>query len=218
MKSKLIVPSIAVSALVLTLSVYFAMNITALEKKNGKVANENQKEKLCCTDLKIDHAEVGDNSIYQLDSKWRDEFGKTISLVDLKGKKQIMAMIFTSCTYACPLILNDMKKIESQTKSKNVDFLLVSIDPARDTPEALKSFAERNNLDLNKWRLITGNQNGISELAAVLGFRYKKEADGSFSHSNIISVLNENGEIAFQHFGLNQSVQDVLNSLNQMEN
>lgn len=218
MKSKLIIPFIAVTALILTLSVYFAMNITASEKKSGNAVIENQKEKLCCTDLKIDHGKVGDNSIYQLDSKWRDESGKTISLADLKGKKQIMAMIFTSCTYACPLILNDMKKIESQTKSKDVNYLLVSIDPARDTPEALKSFAERNNLDLNKWRLITGNQNGISELAAVLGFRYKKEKDGSFSHSNIISVLNENGEIAFQHFGLNQSIQDVLNSLKEMEN
>ena len=213
MKSKLIIPFIAVTALVLTLSVYFAMNITACEKKSGDAAIENQKEKLCCADLKIDHGKVEDNSIYQLDSKWRDESGKTISLTDLKGKKQIMAMIFTSCTYACPLILNDMKKIESQTKSKDVNYLLVSIDPARDTPEVLKSFAERNNLDLNKWRLITGSQNGVSELAAVLGFRYKKEKDGSFSHSNIISVLNENGEIAFQHFGLNQSVQDVLNSL-----
>ncbi len=218
MKSKLIIPFIAVAAMVLTLSVYFAMNITASEEKSGNAANENQKEKLCCTDLKIDHGKVSDNSIYQLDSKWRDESGKTISLADLKGKKQIMAMIFTSCTYACPLILNDMKKIESQTKSKDVNYLLVSIDPTRDTPEVLKSFAERNNLDLNKWRLITGSQNGISELAAVLGFRYKKEKDGSFSHSNIISVLNENGEIAFQHFGLNQSVQDVLNSLKQMEN
>ncbi len=218
MKSKLIIPFIAVTALVLTFLVYFAMNITASEKKSGNAAIENQKEKLCCADLKIDHEKVSDNSIYQLDSKWRDESGKTISLADLKEKKQIMAMIFTSCTYACPLILNDMKKIESQTKSKDVNYLLVSIDPARDTPEVLKSFAERNNLDLNKWRLITGNQNGISELAAVLGFRYKKEKDGSFSHSNIISVLNENGEIAFQHFGLNQSVQDVLNSLKQMEN
>lgn len=218
MKNKLIVPFFAASVLVLTLSVYFAMNVSASEKNPGKIVNENQREKLCCADLKIDHAAVSDNSIYQLDSKWRDEFGRTISLSNLKGKKQIVAMVFTSCTYACPLILNDMKKIESQIKSGDVNYLLVSIDPMRDTPAVLKNFAERNNLDLNKWHLITGTQNGISELAAVLGFKYKKEPDGSFSHSNIISVLNETGEIAFQHFGLNQSVQDIINSLKQMEN
>ena len=51
-----------------------------------------------------------------------------------------------------------------------------------------------------------GDENGISELAAVLGFKYKKEPDGSFSHSNIINVLDENGIMAYQHFGLNQDV------------
>jgi len=107
-----------------------------------------------------------------------------------------------------------MKKIEKKITPDDADFLLISIDPDRDTPGALLDYAKTSKLDLNRWRLLTGNKNGISELAAALGFRYKQEPDGSFSHSNIINVLNESGEVAYQHFGLNQDVNDVSEAIN----
>ena len=214
MKSKFLLPSIIICAAVLV--GVAASNITA--EKNLRTANNSkQEEKLCCAGLKIDPGMVSDNSIYQLESKWKNTSGQMVTLKSLMGKKEIVAMIYTNCSYACPLILNDLKKIESQIKRDDVNYVLISIDPKRDTPAALKSFADRNNLDLNKWHLLTGNENGINELAAVLGFKYKKDQDGNFSHSNIISVLNEKGEVTYQHFGLNQDVKDILDEINHME-
>lgn len=212
MKKALIISG-SVSLILLGVIVYLLLGVKNAESAPIKEVKQTSSElRPCCSQLKNEKA--GDNSIYQLESIWKTESGKKITLNDLKGKKQIMAMIFANCTYACPLIVNDMKKIESKISRSDVNFLLVSIDSKRDTPEALTQYAKTNNLDLKRWHLLTGDENGISELAAVLGFKYKKELDGSFSHSNIINVLDENGEVAFQHFGLNQDVQDVIEAIN----
>lgn len=214
MKKALII-SITFSTLLLTVVFYLLLSAKGPGNANVILAKANTNEKKsCCTEEKS--VAAGENSIYQLESKWETETGGKIMLHDLKGKKQIMAMVFTNCTYACPLIVNDMKKIESQIKSDDVNFLLVSIDPKRDTPETLMQYAKNNKLDMKRWRLLTSDENSISELAAVLGFKYKKEPDGSFSHSNIINLLNETGEVAYQHFGLNQDVQDVLDELKKL--
>lgn len=127
-----------------------------------------------------------------------------------------MAMIFANCTYACPIIVNDMKNIENSLTKKELDktnFVLISIDPDRDTPEALKQFAERFGLDLKRWKLLTSNKNNVDELSAVLGFKYKEENDGGFSHSNIINIINSNGEVVSQHFGLNQKIRNIVTEL-----
>ncbi|NJD22214.1 MAG: SCO family protein [Melioribacter sp.] len=214
MKKALII-SITFSTLLLTTVFYLLLTVRGSGKTNIIQAKQNTSgEKSCCSETGTDA--VSENSIYQLESVWKNETGKKMMLNELKGKKQIMAMVFTSCTYACPLIVNDMKKIESQIKNDDVNFLLISIDPKRDTPEALMQYAKNNKLDMKRWRLLTGDENSISELAAVLGFKYKKEPDGSFSHSNIINVLNESGEIAYQHFGLNQDTKDVLDELKKL--
>ena len=214
MKKALII-SISFSVVLLTVLFYFLISEKSPAKiKKLQVKQISNEKKSCCAEE--NGGEVSESSVYQLESEWKAETGKKIMLSELKGKKQIMAMVFTSCTYACPLILNDMKKIESKIKRNDVNFLLISIDPKRDTPEALTEYARNNKLDMKRWRLLTGDENSISELAAVLGFKYKKEPDGSFSHSNIINILNENGEVAYQHFGLNQDIQDILDELKKL--
>jgi protein SCO1 len=216
MKTKNLIPIIIDATIVCVVLIFLALS--NFGTKNLLASDNEQQGKLCCANAKFDKSPISDNSIYQLESNWENQNDDTIKLKSLLGKKEIVAMVYTSCTYACPLILNDMKKIESQVKRNDVNYVLVSIDPKNDTPEILKSFAIRNNLDLKKWNLLTGTEDGINELAAVLGFKYKKESDGSYSHSNIISVLNEEGEVAYQHFGLNQDVKDVLNEIKNMEN
>ena len=211
MKKALII-SVTLFVVLSLVLIYFLSGIRNPETyQTAEMMQSNTKEKPCCSSM--DAEKLSDNSIYQLNSVWTTEKGNKIQLSDLKGKKQVMAMIFTNCTYACPLIVNDMKTIESKVKRKDVEFLLISIDPVRDTPETLRKYAENNKLDLNKWTLLTGAEKDITELAAVVGFKFKKERDGSYSHSNLINLLNEEGEIAYQHPGLNQDVQDVLNEL-----
>jgi len=183
--------------------------------KNVSAINDNDEKKSCCTEEEVD--EYSDNSIYNLESDWMNQNGDKINLGSLRGKPVILTLFYASCTYACPILINDMKKIESSLSRNRLNdykFVLVSIDPDRDTPKNLFKTLEINNLDSRRWTLLTGNKDDVMNLAALIGFKFKDDGKGGFSHSNLITLLNENGEIVHQHVGLNQSVDDALVVLN----
>ena len=85
-------------------------------------------------------------------------------------------------------------------------------------PKRLKQFAEDQNLNLARWKLLTGSRSDIDDFAVLLGFRYKKENDGSYSHSNIITLLDEEGEIIHQHVGLNEDVTETISLIKEKVN
>ena len=148
-----------------------------------------------------------DKSLYLLDSKWTSDVNREIRLGVLRGRPQIVAMFFTHCEYACPILVSELKAIEAKLAPEvlaKVDFLLVSIDTARDTPAELAAFREKRQLARERWTLLRGGADDVRELAALLGVNYVEDSRGQFAHSNIITLLNSEGEVAFQHAGLKQ--------------
>lgn len=146
-----------------------------------------------------------DLSIYNLPSQWTNHNNENIVMKDLKGKVLVMVMIYTSCKAACPRLVADMRNIESRLPEKikdNVKLILISIDPEVDTPKRLKSFAIENKMDTPQWEFLRSTEDNTREFAAVLAVNYKKIAPLDFSHSNIISVFNTQGELVFQQEGL----------------
>ncbi|MBB4802086.1 MULTISPECIES: SCO family protein [Flavobacterium] len=159
----------------------------------------------CNTNKKSEDKPISDLSIYNLPSKWTNQNGQNLEMKDLKGKVLVMVMIYTSCKAACPRIVADMRNIESRLSENikpDVKFLLVSIDPEVDTPARLKEFAIANKMDGEQWEFLRSTEENTREFAAVLAVNYKKIAPLDFSHSNIISVFNAEGELTFQQEGL----------------
>lgn len=187
------------------------------EKTNTKVIADEKESSCCPTD--VGFGEYSENSIYQVGSKWKNQDAKEMELGDLKGKVQVVSLIFSNCTYACPILLNDMKKVEAELNSKlfkELNFTLISIDHERDNPEVLKTYSINKKLDLSYWNLLTSSKENIRELAALFGFKYKKEENGDYSHSNMIIVLDQNGEIAHMHTGLDNDITDIVKVVNSL--
>lgn len=161
--------------------------------------------------------EISDLSIYNLPSKWTTQDGKDIELKSLRGNVLVMVMIYTSCKSACPRLVADMRDIESklekQTK-QHVKLILVSIDPNTDTPERLKSFAIENKMNQDPWIFLRSTEENTREFAAVLAVNYKKISPIDFSHSNIISVFNPEGELIFQQEGLGVNNEKTIEAIN----
>ncbi len=178
-------------------------------------SKENDKESCCVIELKTsDHSE---NSIYNLESIWKDQNGNKVELKNFVGKKIILAMIYASCPTVCPVIVSNMKNLElaiPHNELNNYHFVLVSIDPDRDTPEKLNQYAVERNLDAKTWTLLSGSKNDVAELAEMIGFNYKKNANGTFTHSNLITFLDKHGMILNQSENLNQSSKNLLAMLN----
>lgn len=149
--------------------------------------------------LPILAAASSDESLFQIDSSWKNQDAKAVQMKDLAGHPTLMTMAFTSCKSACPLMVHDMKSYGDSLpaeQAKKLRFVLVSIDPERDTPEALKEFAKKMKLD-DRWTLLTGPADDVRELAAVLGFQYKASKEEGFGHSTTIYFVDSTGEIRF---------------------
>ena len=157
-------------------------------------------------------------SIFVLDSKWQNQDGQELQLKDLKGKNLVVVMIFTSCKTACPILVADMRKIASKIepkKLKETTMLLISIDPENDTPKVLKAYAKEQKMEGEPWMFLRSDKESVRELANVLAVKYKKISPIVFSHSNIITVFNKNGEMVNQVEGTVKS-EDVANTINSL--
>lgn len=156
---------------------------------------------------KMEHTggELSELSIYNLPSLWTNQKGEEMELKELKGDVVVMVMIYTSCKAACPRLAADMRDIEKRIpldKKDGVTMVLVSIDPKTDTPERLRAFAKENEMKSDNWLLLRGSEADTREFAAVLAVNYKRISPLDFSHSNIISVFNQEGELVHQQEGL----------------
>ena len=177
-----------------------SMSIIGCQSKS-----DNKEEKKEITKEELANKPISDLSIYNLPEKWTTQNGNEIELKELRGKVLVMVMIYTSCKAACPRLVADMRNIEKKIPkelSDKVQYVMVSIDPEVDTPERLKAFAKENQMDNERWLFLRSNDEQTREFSAVLAVNYKRISPMDFSHSNIISVFNAEGELAFQQEGL----------------
>lgn len=185
--------------------------------------NKEQKEEECCKkpDKKETASFDSDISLHDLSSKWTTQDNKTIELKDIKAKVIVAAMIFTNCKAACPRITADLQRIEQgipKDKLDDVAFILITMDPERDTPKQLTSFAADHQINLKRWTLLTGSESDVLEISNVLNVRMKKEANGNFDHSNIIHIINDKGNIVYQQVGLAVEPTESLSKINAILN
>ncbi len=155
-------------------------------------------------------------SIYQLDSSWDDTRGGVFQLSSLSGHPVLVMLFYGTCEYVCPTLIRNLKDIEAgldPTARKDMRYLLVSFDPAVDTPERLRGYAIKNELDASRWFLPHGEPEQIRELAVVLGVRYRPTAGGHFSHSSRITLLDREGVIVEHIDGLSDSADPILAAL-----
>jgi protein SCO1/2 len=144
-----------------------------------------------------------------------------VQLTAFRGQPQLIAMIYTHCGYACPMIVQNMKRVLGQlsdAEQAQVGRVLVTFDPERDTPDQLQVFARAHNLNLDDWTLLRSSDMNVRELSAVLGVRYQQEASGMFSHSSLITVLDADGVIIHQQQAINQQLDATTKALRQLLN
>ena len=138
------------------------------------------------------------DSIYQLDLPLTDSNGRTADWDQLRGKPRLVSMFYTSCQYICPLIVESGKAVERQltpAQRAKLGVALISMDPARDTPAALRKVASDRKIDGGRWLLASPRQADVRQVAAVLGIRYRQLADGEFNHTSALVLVDANGRI-----------------------
>lgn len=96
-----------------------------------------------------------------------NQLGKLVSADSLKGKILVVDYFFTRCPNPCPTLTRNMKKMQDAFLKTDslVHFISFSVDPARDTVEALKHYADKYKVRHSNWWFLTGEKKAIYDLA-----------------------------------------------------
>jgi protein SCO1/2 len=138
------------------------------------------------------------DSVLRLPDRFVDQQGHAFTLAQRRGHPQLVAMFYSSCKYACPLLIDSGKGVDhalSAGERAKLRVLYVSLDPVRDTPAVLARVAVQRKVDSTRWTLASTDANGVRRTAAVLGVRYRQLANGEFNHSSLLLLLDAQGRI-----------------------
>jgi cytochrome oxidase Cu insertion factor (SCO1/SenC/PrrC family) len=97
-----------------------------------------------------------------------DQTGARVTRADLSGRPLIVDFVFTTCSGPCPAMSAGMAELQQALGAAPVTLVSVSVDPARDTPEALAGYAEALGAEPGRWRFLTGDEDQIVTLATSL--------------------------------------------------
>ncbi len=143
-------------------------------------------------------------SIYPLATSLTDQNAENEHLDVFAGHPVVVSMFYGSCPMACPTLVRDIKKMEQSldpAARADLRVLLVSFDPARDTPAALHAMAEAHAVDTARWRLARTTPDEARTLAGVLGIQYRRLGTGEYEHSVVISILDRKGAVVAREEG-----------------
>ena len=156
-------------------------------------------------------------SLFHLDPDLalRDQQGAPFALESLRGRPTVITFFYGGCTTMCPLIISDVHRILGalpEATRAQTSVVVVTIDPARATPERLRELASERAMP-SEWRLVGGDEGSVRALASTLGMTYRRMPDGSFAHAALYTVLDRAGRIAHQLDGPGRAIADLARAL-----
>jgi len=103
-----------------------------------------------------------------------DQNGRSLKFYDevLKDNVVVISFIFTNCQSACPLMTRNLTMIRDMLREderRAIQFVSISIDPLRDTPSAMKEFAQKHEADVDGWLFLTGQPDDVDFVTKRLG-------------------------------------------------
>lgn len=146
-------------------------------------------------------------------------FNGDVSLSDFRGKVVLLYFGYTFCPDICPGTLGNVAQAlrDMGTKAEDVQLIMVSLDPERDTPEKLADYMNHFHPSFIG---ITGTKEQLDEVASLYGIYYQK-TEGSnatgylIDHTATLLVLDREGYLKLV-FPYGVTAQDIADDLKYM--
>jgi protein SCO1/2 len=135
-------------------------------------------------------------SFYTVAYSFINDRAQTVHLSEWRGKPLILTMEYSNCRFMCTTTFSKLKAIQAAADQKKlqIDFMIISLDPKNDTPQAWQQYRISRDVDRSNWHLLTGTEVTTKEFAALIGIKYWY-MDEHILHDFKIVRLNAQGEI-----------------------
>jgi protein SCO1/2 len=146
-----------------------------------------------------------------------DQAGAEVTLASLRGKTLLIDFIYTHCPGPCPVLTGRHAQIQRELAPElraRTHFVSISLDPERDTPEAMRNYARVRGADLTSWSFLTGEPERVRDVLKRYGvFAQKSKNPGEVDHVVVTLLVDGEGRVVKRLFGVEDSVADVKRAL-----
>ncbi len=151
-----------------------------------------------------------------------NQLGNQVSLDDIRGSIIIADFFFTRCPSICPELTTNMKELQDAMKMKDfrrkintsfVRFLSFTVDPERDSAEAMKRYADKYGVNHDTWWFLTGPKKDIYDFALnelKLGLQDGEGVDSNFIHSQKFVLMDKDRIVRGYYNGLDSASMSKL--------
>ena len=144
--------------------------------------------------------------------------GEAITQENYKAKIYIADFFFTRCGTICPIMTDNMAKIQKEfINEDDIMLLSLSVTPDIDSIPILREYANKKGVIDSKWNVTTGNKKHIYELARKSYFAVEKKGDGGlqdFIHTANFILVDKKKQIRGIYDGTNdEDIKQIIKDI-----
>jgi protein SCO1/2 len=123
-----------------------------------------------------------------------DHTGRAVTLSDYRGSVALVFFGYTHCPDVCPLTLARLARVLEAMgpAAKDVQVLLVTVDPERDTPDVLREYVGRFGPGIHG---LTGGEQAVHAAMAGYGAYTMSGTSHGLDHSSAIYGIDRDGQL-----------------------
>jgi protein SCO1/2 len=119
--------------------------------------------------------------------------GRSVSLAAQRGQVVALTFLYTNCPDVCPLTASMFRAAQDQlqTDAARVTFVAVSVDPDRDTAQAVQEFSRAHGLTTN-WHYLIGARAQLAPVWASYGIGVQV-GSAAVNHNDAVYLIDRQG-------------------------
>ncbi len=149
-----------------------------------------------------------------------DQSEHRVRLSQFRGRLVLLNFIYTHCVDVCPIVTANLVRVQRELMQrgwwgKEVVFLSVTTDPARDLPNVLRKYAQAHGADSAGWHFLTGDLGAVAQVHKLYGITVRPAEKGLQEHDLPTFVIDRKG-VVLGAYGVALNPQDVLHDLEEL--
>lgn len=126
-----------------------------------------------------------------------NQHGLVVTEKSLMGKVSLFTFVFAHCTSVCPMLVDHAKFVMNEVNSPDLQAVLVTLDPWRDTPSSLSGLAENWSLP-SAAQILSGRPEGVVKVIEEFGVGSQRDIKtGNIDHAAQVFMIDRQGKIAY---------------------
>ena len=142
--------------------------------------------------------------------------GGRLALADLRGKVVAVTFLYASCTDTCPLLTDKLVGVQKRlghAEAERVRFVAITVDPGKDTSEALRRYAREHGAREPGFTFLTGTDAQIRDVTRRYGVYRRRGPNGDVDHTFLTSIVDADGILRVQYIGVRFDPGEFLNDI-----